>query len=136
MFPVLAVLGVASVGVMHTISKEKCISKCTEAHSENGDNYEWLLQLNHGQVKKIEFQEPIRANEEGFRNYTDTIWKIHCKVVGHGKDLVKNHVKAFIDPQTRFARLRFTFEDGTVMEPTVEFYQLEKEYFKRRKLCQ
>jgi hexokinase len=50
----------------------------------------------------------------------------HCRAISHRPaDLVAAHVAAFITPQTRFARLRFHFADGTVMEPVPYFYELE-----------
>lgn len=102
---------------------------CVYSHAPSGLNYPWLDNL-HGGVSKIQFEEPVGSGI--WRDYTDKIWKTHCTVVSHtpGK-LADDHIRAFIDPETRFARLRFYFRDGTVMEPTREFYEMEEAWFKQ-----
>jgi hypothetical protein len=111
-----------------------CSDECLKAHSSSGDNYSWLDSLGYGKVKKVEFEEPVNSGK--WTLYDDNWWGTHCKVIDHTPaNLVNSHYYAFIDPNTRFARLRFTFENGKVMEPTKEFYQLEADYFKNNKLC-
>ena len=105
----------------------KSPSFCIKTHSQNYEDYPWLNILNHGKVIKVEFQEPIGGK---WTLYDDHWWKIHCKVINHSKNLYESHVNAFINPNTRFAKLRFYFEDKTIMEPTPEFYKLEDDYFK------
>jgi len=101
---------------------------CVYAHKQSGDNYVWLRQLGHGNVTKIEFEEPV--NSGNWKAYTDHWWQVHCASVSHNpNNLVQAHVNAFIGPN-RFARLMFTFQDGTQMEPTVDFYILERDYFR------
>ena len=112
----------------------ECVSECVKSHSQTSGNYVWLNKLNHGRVLKVEFEEP--ANSNNFILYNEKWWQVHCDVIDHNPDnLVESHYKAFVDPTTRFARLRFTFEDGAILEPTKHFYELEAEYFKKNKLC-
>lgn len=117
--------------------ENKCIEKCSYSHKRSGLNYEWL-EPKFGEVLKIEFEEPPGSGK--WNPYTDRIWDIHCKVVDHSPDnLVDAHVKAFVNPKTRFARLKFMFKKlGKIysMEPTREFYELEEEYFRKNGLCQ
>jgi hypothetical protein len=103
------------------------LQDCVYAHSEDGLDYPWLGNI-HGGLHKIQFEEP--PNSGKWEDYTDKVWDAHCTVVDHspGK-LVGAHVKAFIDPLTRFAKLHFHFRDGTVMEPTRKFYELEDTWF-------
>jgi len=117
------------------ISKSpKCINDCVGSHSQKGGNYIWLNVLGHGKVIKIEFEEPVYSGN--WRLYTDKWWNVHCKVIDHSpNNLAVAHVKAFINPNTRFARKRFTFEDGTITEPTPKFYELEQEYFAANQYC-
>lgn len=110
-----------------------CATNCYNSHVPSGDNYKWLNALGHGKVMGIQFEEPI--NSGLWRNYTDDIWKIHCKVIDHRPSkLVQSHVDAFVG-NNRFANLRFTFEDGSVLAPTKDFYELEKQYFENNGLC-
>src|SRR5579872_632479 len=100
---------------------------CVSAHSENGQNYPWLAHI-HGGLKKIQFMEPPNAGI--WSDYNDAIWKIHCAVISHNPaNLVDSHMKAFVDPSTRFAKLKFSFKDGTDIEldenSGKEFYNLE-----------
>lgn len=110
-----------------------CLDDCFKSHIHNGGNYEWLNTLGHGAVENIQFEEPINSGK--WRDYTDDIWKIHCKVVDHNpNNLIQAHMNAFVN-ENRFANLKFTFEDGTKMAPTQQFYELEKQYFELNKLC-
>lgn len=111
-----------------------CMKTCVMTHSQNAINYVWLNVLGHGPVKKVEFEEPLNSGK--WRLYTDKWWATHCKVVDHDpKNLAHAHIRAFVDPATRFARKRFTFEDGTITEPTAKYYELEQEYFAERDYC-
>ena len=99
---------------------------CVESHSEDGLNYPWLAGI-HGGLKFIEYEEP--AGSGVWKRYTKKIWRIHCRVISHDPaTLAEAHVRAFITPTTRFARLMFHFHDGTSQEPTAEFYQLEADW--------
>lgn len=104
---------------------------CVRAHSHNGFNYPWLKNI-HGGLDKITFEEPVGSNK--WNEYTDMIWAIHCKVIDHGGDLVEAHMKAFVYTDTRFARLKFHFNNGHEMEPVREFYELEKKWFTHGKV--
>ena len=111
-----------------------CKKECFYSHIQDGENYIWLNKLGYGSVVKIEFEEPVDSGH--WRLYNDKWWKAHCRVVDHHPDnLVKAHVKAFIDPKTRFARKRFTFSNGLVTEPTAYFYELERDYFIAKDYC-
>lgn len=115
-------------------SAANCIEQCSRSHSQSGDNYVWLTPLGHGTVEKIEFEEP--AGSGNWTIYTDQWWITHCSAVDHSvANLYKAHVDAFINPETKFANLRFTFSDNTVMAPTEQFYQLEADYFRSKSLC-
>ena len=120
------------VYIFYSNSNRKC-KTCLDAHKQSGDNYVWLNVLGHGDVLKIEFEEPVGSGK--WVPYNDKWWETHCRVVDHRpENLVNAHVDAFINPG-RFARLMFTFHDGTKMEPTVEFYQLEADYFRKNSVC-
>ena len=111
-----------------------CANDCVKTHSQSGNNYSWLNVLGHGKVKEVKFEEPV--DSENWKVYTDDWWKIHCKAIDHDPDnLVEAHVMAFINPNQRFAKLEFTFEDGTKMEPTRQFYDLEADYFRKNGYC-
>ena len=112
----------------------KCIKECLHSHSQNGESYIWLNVLGHGDVIKVEFEEPV--NSGNWRVYTDKWWETHCKLIDHHPDnLADAHIKAFVNEKTRFAKKRFTFKDGTVTEPTAFYYVLEQEYFKIKRYC-
>jgi hypothetical protein len=120
-------IGLLLVGAGIMMLRRKKQSPCVHAHSETGLNYPWLAGV-HGGLDHIQYEEP--AGSGVWKPYTDAIWAIHCKVISHDPAaLVDAHVKAFVDPATRFARLAFFFRDGTVTEPTREWYQLEADYF-------
>lgn len=113
----------------------KCV-KCAYAHSASGMNYVWL-EPNYGKVLRIEYKEPAETGP--WLDYTDKIWKIHCEVINHGKNLVEDHMQAFVSPRTRFAKLRFTFnKNGKIYtrEPDIDFYRLEKEFFDKHNICE
>lgn len=97
--------------------------KCLASHSPNGLNYPWLADI-HGGLQKVMYEEP--ADSGKWRDYDDKVWAVHCEVINHTPEkLVADHMRAFVDPKTRFAKLHFYFKDGTVMEPTQEFYERE-----------
>lgn len=109
--------------------------KCTFAHQSTGLNYIWLEPY-YGKLLKVEYKEPAETGQ--WRDYSDKIWEIHCKVINHGDNLIEAHMKAFVNPATRFAKLRFTFnKNGTIYtrEPDINFYKLEKEYFEKNNIC-
>lgn len=108
--------------------------KCLLTHDEvYGNNYVWLDVLGHGRVVRVWFKEPVDSKE--FVLYNTKWWETHCRVVDHGSNLYDSHVRAFVDPKTRFARMLFLFEDGSLIEANEEFYRLEQEYFNSQKLC-
>lgn len=110
-----------------------CASTCTESHSQNGHDYVWLMPLGHGMVKQVYFEEPVGSGN--WILYDDNWWKTHCSAVSHQPDnLVQAHMKAFVN-EGRFARMMFIFEDGTRMEPTQQFWELEADYFRKNPVC-
>ena len=112
----------------------KCINTCLTSHSQHGENYVWLNVLGNGPIVKIEFEEPVGSGN--WRLYTDKWWETHCIAVDHRPgSLAEAHIKAFVNPKTRFARKRFTFENGLITEPTNQFYELEDEYFSKYGYC-
>lgn len=104
---------------------QRNFNRCASMHEDIGDNYVWLQALGHGPVINIWFQEPL---DGPIRLYDRHWWEVHCKAIKHGKDLVEDHINAFINPETRSIRLFFLFKDGTLTEPTPIFYQLENDY--------
>lgn len=102
---------------------------CIQSHSEEGFNYPWLQHI-HGGLAYIEYEEPPGSGV--WRRYTRQTWEAHCRVVSHDPaNLAADHIEAFINPATRFARLRFNFRDGTAMEPIPYFYELEAAWIQR-----
>ena len=95
---------------------------------EKEHNNEWLESLGYGKVKQVYFEDPI-----GSRNLLpcdDKWWENHYKTVDHDPDnLVESHMEAF-KGKNRFAKLVYVFEDGTQMEPTKEFFELEAATFR------
>lgn len=112
-------------------SDSKCVTpeciNCIIEHVKEGNNYIWLNSLGHGRVVDVWFEEPVNSCK--WRLYDEYWWAVHCKAIKHDKNLVDSHVKAFVNKRTRFAKLLFLFDDGTLMEPTKEFYELEDEWF-------
>jgi hypothetical protein len=114
-------------------SPEYCVD-CVVTHDEkHGRNYVWLDVLGHGPVERVWFEEPVGSSK--YVLYTTKWWETHCKAVSHGTDLYNAHVKAFVDPKTRFAKMLFMFSDGSLIEGNKEFYQLEQEYYDQHGLC-
>lgn len=108
--------------------------ECVETHDQKYNrNYEWLDVLGYGPVELVWFTEPANSNE--FVLYTTKWWETHCKVVSHGNNLYQAHYDAFVNPKTRFARMIFLFQDGTLKEADSEFYRLEQEYYDKKGLC-
>lgn len=123
--------------IFEFMTNPDCIVECAHVHSENGLNYPWLNDI-HGGLKKIQFMEP--PNSDVWKDYTDEIWKIHCKVIDHTPDnLVTAHIDAFVNPKTRFAKLLFIFKDGAQIELdekyALDFYTREADYFKAHSIC-
>jgi hypothetical protein len=113
---------------------EECVNSCVKEHSFQGSNYKWLNDLGHGSVQKIEFEQPLGSNK--WTVYDDSLWKHHCDVVEHSQEgLVDSHMKAYSNPVTRFSRMKITFADGIQLEPTEEFYKMEKKHFKNISNC-
>ena len=106
--------------------QQSTVSVCVQAHDAKMMNYPWLRNI-HGGLSYILYKEP--ADTGSWKMYTEDIWKLHCKNVDHDMNLVDAHYDAFINPETRFAKLMFVFKDGTKMEPIIEFYELEADWF-------
>lgn len=111
-------------------------SECVYLHKEDGANYPWLDNVHKG-LKKIQFMEP--PNSGVWRDYTTETWKAHCRVIDHHpRGLVQAHMHAFVNPKTRFARLKFIFNDGqsVISDPKNshifrQIYEKEAKYFAR-----
>lgn len=92
----------------------------------------------YGTLLWIDFEEPI--NSGNWRTYDRYWWSRHGGAIDHSPDnLYQEHVRAFVNPKTKFINLLFWFQrpDGSVYStpPNEHFYQLEAEYFRRWKLC-
>lgn len=114
-----------------------CIDNCVYVHKQKGLNYPWLNHINGG-LLKIQYMEPPTSGT--WLDYTDITWNAHCNVISHKPDeLVAAHIQAFIDPNTRFAKLKFFFKNGLQAEldeeHAREYYNLEAEYFKKNNIC-
>lgn len=107
--------------------------ECVISHSQKGENYSWLNVLGHGNLVNVWYEEPV--DSRNWKIYTPKVWQTHCRVIDHGDNLYEDHLRAFVNPETRFAKLLFLFEDNTLMEPTSEFYILEQIYFDNNKYC-
>jgi hypothetical protein len=108
------------------------------SHDTSGDNYVWLWPT-YGKVLWIDFQEPAGQGE--WRPYNKFFFGRHGALVSHQpEDLVEEHVRVYIDPETRKIALKFWFQrpDGSVYskEPTRHFYELERDWFAKNNMCQ
>lgn len=132
----------------------KCVQNCVQSHRLDGADYVWLWPQ-YGKVLRIDYEEPVQnqfLTSSGKSTYSSTgemignwktydlqTWFTHCNVINHYPGNLQNaHIQAFINPKTRFARLRFTFNRNGVIyqqEPDPQFYQLENNYFQNNKLC-
>lgn len=112
-----------------TGSRVYTVDDCIYVHSEGGLDYPWLADI-HGGLSHILWTEPPTA--DNWRPYNDAVWRNHCKMIDHTKNLVENHMRAFVYPETRFARLMFVFKDGYKAEPTRDFYEREQRWFTSR----
>lgn len=114
-----------------------CILDVVTSHDQSFGNYVWLHPY-YGTLLWIDFEEPIGSGN--WRTYDRYYWSRHAGAIDHNPDkLYEEHVKAFVDPETKFINLLFWFQkpDGSVysMPPNEHFYQLEAEYFSRWQLC-
>jgi hypothetical protein len=120
-----------------TVTNE-CVGECLTTHSVRGLNYPWLNDI-HGGLMKIQYMEPPISGQ--WVDYTDDVWSTHCSLISHNPDtLVDEHINAFVNPDTRFARLQFIFNDGTViqledMDTANDFYTREADYFRENNIC-
>ena len=136
---------------------QQCLIDCVNSHKQiNGADYIWLTKAGYGRVLAVDYEEPVQTqfltpsgnpiyNSQAqiignWRRYDVRTWTTHCNVVSHvPQSLEQAHYNAFINPRTRFARLRFTFQypDGRVYqrEPDLNFYKLESAYFQQNHYC-
>ncbi|MHB1952966.1 MAG: hypothetical protein ACYCOU_04385 [Sulfobacillus sp.] len=115
----------------------RCVFETVRSHDQVGGNYEWLAPY-YGKLLWVDFQEPVGTGK--WRTYDRYWWSRHAAVCSHDPEvLVEEHVRLYVDPSTRRIALRFFFErpDGKVVmaSPTRRFYELERDYFVRFKLC-
>jgi hypothetical protein len=115
----------------------ECVMDAVKSHDQVGGNYEWLNPF-YGKVLLVEFREPTKTGP--WRMYNRYWWTRHACAISHDPlKLVKEHVKAFVNSKTRKIDLRFWFEtkQGQVysMAPTTHFYELERDYFQKNRLC-
>jgi len=116
---------------------EGCVKDVVETHDQLGWNYIWLAPL-FGRLLWVEFREPTSTGE--WKHYNKFWWARHGAVISHNpKKLVDAHVKAYVDPKTKFIDLMFWFQtpQGFVYRaaPTKLWYQLEAAFFARHNLC-
>lgn len=105
------------------------MSACLDYHLDP-NQYPWLSNVNGG-IDYIEFEEPVESGI--FQVFDNRVASLHCNpsLISHNPDeLVESHVRSFINPSTRFARLIYHFNNGVVREPTVQDYQKESDWFR------
>lgn len=130
---IIVVIAVLLYISLRVFRKDCRVIDCVAAHQQDKIDYVWLNPLGHGKVLKVEFEEPVDSGN--WTTYNEKWWKTHCEAVDHHPDnLVASHMKAFVN-KGRFARLMFTFQDGTKMEPNKYFYELEAKYFRQHNKC-
>ena len=104
------------------------MSYCVDVHTDP-DQYPWLNDVNGG-IESIEFEEPAGSGK--WYDYTIDTWNAHCDpdIVDHyPSELLRSHMDAFINPRTRFARVKYHFNNGTAREPRREDYIKEAQWF-------
>lgn len=117
----------------------KCIKDCIYVHKQDGLNYPWLNDVNGG-LDHIEYMEPPNDPKQEWKQYGEHQWHSHCTWINHDPDVtVDEHIKAFVNPETRFAKLRFFFKNGKIIEldydHAKDFYQREADYFREHNIC-
>jgi len=125
---------------------ESCIRDVVESHDQRGWNYAWLTPY-FGLLQWVDHREPaerITKQKRGpaaeWKTYGKWHWERHGAVIDHNpKTLVKEHVRYYVDADTRLIDLRFYFQlpNGFVYVtfPTRDFYRLERDWFARHGLC-
>jgi hypothetical protein len=113
---------------------DNCIKECVDAHDQAGFSFPWLDELGHGKVLRVDFNEPGVTN--GWQPYNKYWWNIHCKKRGwhYSDDLKKLHDALYVGINAQI-KTKFYFKDGTIMEPTEKFFELEEKYFKNKSNC-
>jgi len=120
-----------------------CINDCVYAH--NDMNLPWLDYMNNG-IDHVEYQEPVDNSvplsngkyppEVPWKRFTRSKWVEHCSKIDHTpSNLIKSHYDAYLNPDTKFATLRYVFRNGVVVQPTPLFYRLESDWFKNSGTC-
>lgn len=115
---------------------DACVYDVVFSHNQRDGNYEWL-QPEYGKLLWVDFYEEKYGK---WITYDVYWWTRHGSVVNHSPDkLVEDHVKWYVDPETKKIELRFWFQlpNGIVYAtpPTRHFYELERDYFIRHHLC-
>jgi hypothetical protein len=123
-----------------------CIQETVDAHDQKGWNYAWLTPK-FGRLMWIDHSEPsLRITKKQgkppseWKTYNSWHYARHGSVVDHHpKELEKDHVRWFVDPDTKLIDLRFYLQlpSGLIYMtyPIREFYRLEAEFFKHHGLC-
>lgn len=119
-------------------NQSSCIKQCMHVHMQEGLNYPWLNDIKGG-LHKVQYMEPPNSGE--WKEYSEKTWRGHCKLVSHNADnLIYDHIKAFVNPDTRFAKLKYIFNNGEEIEldykHAIEYYQKESEYFRKNNICE
>jgi hypothetical protein len=124
----------------------RCILDTVDSHDQTRGNYCWLSPY-FGSLQWVDYREPSERESKatkkkmGFwKTYSRYWWARHAIVVNHDpKTLVKEHVEEYVNPKTKRIDLRFYFEAPSglmyVTFPIRKFYELERDYFVRHKLC-
>src|SRR5438045_4125887 len=87
---------------------DECIYETVYTHDQVGLDYEWLWPV-YGRLLWVDFEEP--AGSGHWRTYDRYWWTRHAALVSHDPDnLVEEHVKWYVDPETKKINLRFWFE--------------------------
>ena len=127
--------GTSSSKECHAI--RPCVEDVVNSHDQAFGDYLWLWPK-YGRLLWVDFEEPAESGI--WRTYDRYYWVRHACVVDHTPDqLYEEHVREYVNPETKKINLLFWFErpDGSVysIAPTEDFYRLEAEYFQHQQLC-
>lgn len=126
------------------------LEKVFYAHSKGGDNHLWLRDI-YGELLEVYIEDPINTmylDDQGapiynmsgeiigeWKEFNEDMRITHCQSIDHRDDLVEAHLRAYVYPESRFARLKYVFRKGynTYEKEACEtFFQLERMYIEEK----
>lgn len=126
-------------------ARDGCVKDVVHTHDQTGWNYCWLTPI-FGKLLWMDFREPSESKTKKgekvapWKTYNAYWHARHAEVVNHHPDdLVRAHMRAYVDRRTQFIDLRFYFQlpSGLVYAtfPNRKFYTLERDFFRTHHLC-